>query len=396
RLLAIEYVGERIKYLVVRRNIPSDVTYYLGNKDRVIKVEPGQQTKKIGKELETILGEDGFDKLQGELAAGRAAIGLVYLGEDGKIHHLWSATLEYNLRKHPATEILGLHVVKMNGISAVELGGASVRLVPSGDEYKLLVEGVEDLEAIPLNKPFLELSSQDYANLKMPLLGGEVLSIQVNVDEQGKLYCSNLKIQDGNTFYDLKILEYASEIKNYYYERQEITLKDLLVTEYTDLSGETHTRFIDLTGEIPKGILHKLAGHPTHSLLEIKALKFFNNKGYQILGVEKYIKVTEDQWIFPDLLMKDPSGQETLGECKHGWETDVEDDMRQAKDYFTYTNLHNDKIVYYFGGDIVSEKAKDLLRYILKLHEQFPNVPLEIYIKEKLMNLDELKFLVGG
>lgn len=54
--------------------------------------------------------------------------------------------------------------------------------------------------------------------------------------------------------------------------------------------------------------------------------------------------------------------------------------MRQAEDYFTCANLHNDKIIYYFRSDIVSEGARDLLRHILGLHEQFPNIPLEIYI----------------
>ncbi|MBS7288878.1 MAG: hypothetical protein KIH01_09140, partial [Candidatus Freyarchaeota archaeon] len=212
RLLAVEYVKGRTKYLVVRRNIPDDTTYYLGNRDGVIKVEADQQTKKIGKDLETILGEDEFNKLKGELTSGKAVVGLVYLGEDGEIHHLWSTTLEYNLRKHPAREILGLYVVKMEGASASELGGARVKLVSGDGGHRLLVTGIEDLESIPVGEPCFELSSQDYVNLKMPLLGGEALSIHVSVDEQGKLYCSNLKIQEGNTFYDLKILEYTPEM----------------------------------------------------------------------------------------------------------------------------------------------------------------------------------------
>ncbi|MEM2056078.1 MAG: hypothetical protein QXU11_09055 [Thermoproteota archaeon] len=332
RLLAIEYVGDRTKYIVTGRNIPSDTTYYLGNKDRVIKVDLGQQTKKIGKDLETILGEDGFNKLKGELASGRAVIGLVYLGEDGEVHHIWSKTLEYNLRKHPAREILGLHVVKMNGISAVELGGSGARLVSSGDEYKLLVEGVEDLEAIPLNEPFLELGSQDYANLKMPLLGGEILSIQVNVDEQGKLYCSNLKIQDGNTFYDLKILEYTPEVKNYHYD-DEIILKNLLAVEYMDTYGEVHEKFISLTGEVPKKILDGLVveGKAKHTLLEIKALEFFKSKGEDVIGVE--VKV--EGRVF-DVVTRDPTGVKTFTECKHGYEHNI--DPGQMERYFPTSN----------------------------------------------------------
>jgi len=225
------------------RNIPGDVTYYLGNRDRFIEVEPGQQTKKVGEVLEVILGKDGFERLKGELAAGRAVVGLVYVGEDGEVHHLWSTSLEYNLRKQPASEILGLYVVKMEGMSASELGGAGVRLVSGEGGYRLLVEGVEDLEWIPVNGPSFELSSQDYANLKMPLLGGEVLSIQVNVDKQGRLYCSKLKIQKGNTFYDLTLLEYTPEIENYYYEGRAITLRNLLTIQYFDSKGGPHIKF---------------------------------------------------------------------------------------------------------------------------------------------------------
>jgi len=242
RLLGIEY-GKRTAYLVMARNIPGDVTYYLGNRDRFIEVEPGQQTKKVGEVLEVILGKDGFERLKGELAAGRAVVGLVYVGEDGEVHHLWSTSLEYNLRKQPASEILGLYVVKMEGMSASELGGAGVRLVSGEGGYRLLVEGVEDLEWIPVNGPSFELSSQDYANLKMPLLGGEVLSIQVNVDKQGRLYCSKLKIQKGNTFYDLTLLEYTPEIENYYYEGRAITLRNLLTIQYFDSKGGPHIKF---------------------------------------------------------------------------------------------------------------------------------------------------------
>ncbi|MEM3449562.1 MAG: hypothetical protein QXU11_05800 [Thermoproteota archaeon] len=338
------------------------------------------------------------NKLKGELESGKAAVALVYLGEDGEIHHIWSATLEYDLRRHPASEILGLHVVKMNGISAAELGGASVRLVSSGDEYKLLVAGIEDLESIPVKEPYIEVSSQDYANLKMPLLGGEILSIQVNVDEQGKLYCSNLKIQEGNTFYDLKILEYTPEIKNYYAGRP-IMLRELLVARYVDLNGEAHIKFIGITEEIPKEALSKLASHPEHALLEIEALERFIKKGEEVLSVEEKIDIPgkEDQYRFPDIRTKD-CGQEVLTECKHGYETDL--NPLQIEDYFIYSQHYNCKVRLYIGGDITSSAMKSYVRYAIELHEQLKEkgvyVPLAIYIKGKLMSLDEVKVIVGG
>jgi hypothetical protein len=391
RLLGIEY-GKRTTYLVMARNIPGDVTYCLDDKDRFIEVEPGQQTKKVGEVLEVILGKDGFDKFDKELAAGRAVVGLVYVGEDGGVHHLWSTSLEYNLRNYPAKEVLRLYIVKIEGTSGVDLGRASVRLVSGEGGYQLLVEGVKGLESIPVDKPYIEVGSHG-PNVKMPLRGGEVLGIFVGVDDQGRLYYSRLKIQDGNAFYDLKLLNYFPQLEIGDYEENGITLNDLLAVKYKDSSGEDRVLFISLRGDAPKEILHRLNYPYEHTLLEVEAMNFFESRGEEVTAIEKWLEKVSgmEKRRVIDVTTQDQSGTEVLIECKHG---DESVDIKQVEDYFAYSKARGSKLRLYIKNDITSSGMKSYVRRAIELHEQ-TNVSLEIYIKGEFKSLEEVKEIVG-
>ncbi|MBO3810163.1 MAG: hypothetical protein FGF50_11305 [Candidatus Brockarchaeota archaeon] len=169
----------------------------------------------------------------------------------------------------------------------------------------------------------------------------------------------------------------------------------MLVIEYTDTFGETHEKFISVTGETPKEILDNLVvkGKVKHTLLEIKAIEFFKSKGEEVIGVE----VRTEAGFF-DIVMRDQTGVKVFTECKHGYEPNVDPD--QIKAYFSYLKSQMSggervKMRLFIGNDVTSPKVKEYVKCAIELHEE-TEVPFEVYIKGELKSLDEVKGIVEG
>lgn len=183
-------------------------------------------------------------------AKARAVVGLVYRDEGGGVDCAWGRNMEFNMREHPAKNVIGIYVVRIDGLSGESYGGkASVTLTPTQFGYQLAVEGVEGLQTIPVSDAYFEVCSHG-TTLKMPLSGGEALGLRVEVDENGKLYS---KLKNGSAFYDLDILGYCPELKNYNYEPSpgspQVTLRDVLAIEYVGAGGEIRKSLISVTGK---------------------------------------------------------------------------------------------------------------------------------------------------
>jgi hypothetical protein len=53
-------------------------------------------------------------------------------------------------------------------------------------------------------------------------------------------------------------------------------------------------------------------------------------------------------------------------------------------------------VIYYFGGDVTGQGAKELLKHVLKLHEEHPEVAFEVHIAKEFKSVEEVKAIVGG
>lgn len=103
KLLEIEY-GEKASpmHLVVERSIPDSGTFFLRDKDRLMRVEASQTKTTLGEDFEKVLGKNGLENLRNKLGSKKAALALVYMGEDNAVHSVWSQELEFSFKHHPA------------------------------------------------------------------------------------------------------------------------------------------------------------------------------------------------------------------------------------------------------------------------------------------------------
>ncbi|MBO3798538.1 MAG: hypothetical protein JTT13_06695 [Candidatus Brockarchaeota archaeon] len=402
KLLEITY-GEKASpmHLVMERSIPDTGTFFLRDRDRLRGVAAGQTKITLGEDFEKVLGRNGLENLRNMLRSKKAALALVYVGEDNTIHSVWSQELEFSFKHHPVKEdgIIGLYVVRIDGIDGVDLVGKTVRLTSTtGDGYELAAKvGYEEVR-IPVEEPYVDtMGPRKY--LKMTLPDDHVLGLRLNIGEDGKLHAELAIYRDKeDTFRDLKLLKLVHELENYYGRSDKPdTLKNLLVGEYVE-DEKTKPVFISMDGSIKRGILDQLNKNPEHTLLEINAITLFKSIGESIVAIEKKLELSETRYRIIDITTEGRDGTITLVECKHGYETET--DPGQITDYFTYAKMQilGDKkitIRLFIGNDITGEGAKYYVKHAIGLHEQL-YVPLEIYIKGELKSLDEVKGMVGG
>ncbi|MBO3754493.1 MAG: restriction endonuclease, partial [Candidatus Brockarchaeota archaeon] len=406
KLLEIEY-GEKASptYLVVGRSIPDSGTFFLHDKDGLMRVSHGRTKLTLGEDFENILGKEGLENLRNKLGSKEAALALVYVGEDNSVHSVWSQELEFSFKHHPIKEdgVIGLHVVRVDGVDGVDLDGKGVRLTSTTGGYELSAK-VEDGEVrIPVEEPYIDaMGPRKY--LKMSLPDGHVLGLRLEVDESGKLNAklAVYRVRE-DAFRDLRLLEFIPELGEHYRgesdESMKVMLRNILVGEYAE-EGGTKPVFMSMDGNIPREILDRLNKNPEHTLLEINAISLFKSMGESIVAIEKKLEKVSgmEKSRIIDIIMSEADGTEVLVECKHGYESDTDPD--QIKDYFTYAKSHNNKIRLFIGNDITGDGAKDYVKHAIELHEQLEreglDVPLEIYIKGELKSLREVKQIVGG
>jgi len=386
-------------------------------------------------------GEMDGGSEEGSEKRTRAVLGLVYTDEKGQLGHLWSQSMTFDLRGHDVRQVVGTWVVRAGGFVGKDCSGRVTLRLNLKDELRLEVEGLEGCKTILVKDAYFTLGSSG-PMLWMVLPGDEVLRFEIGLDETGRKLRPELKILRGGRFCSVSFLNYIPEL-NYYYEDREFTLRGLLLVEYADGNGKRLSLLttgwalalglpkdlrekvakkiigdgkrikIDLrTWGIPDGkthlsipfdkvveellqreILRKLLEDPEHVTLVLEAMGFFREISYQLLCVKKPLVEAQKP---PDLLMEDLIGREVIVECKRGDEVDVEDDKRQAKGYFAHASLHNGKVIYYFGGDVTSQGAKELLKHVLKLHEEHPEVAFEVHVAKEFKSVEEVKAIVGG
>lgn len=399
KLLEIGY-GEEASpiYLAMERDIPESGTFFIHDKDGLFEVKSGQIELTLTKNFEKALGESELEKLKSMLEGKKAALVLVYVGEDGEVHSAWSSRLEFSLH-HPAKEggVMGLHVVRVDGVDGVDSGGVKIQLRSiAGGGYEL-VTNVEGKELrIPIKETLIKAHGLE-KYLKMELEDGNLLGFRMFVDDDGKMHVELAIYKKGEeTFRDLRLIKFIPEIEKYYYQDKEFVLRNILVGEYVE-EGKTKHAFMSIYGDVQKEILDRLNENPEHTVLEIWAIDLFRSKGEEVIGVEKRL---EDVGRIIDVMTRDKDGVEILIECKHGTEVfksgkELQDKMGQIEGFFNYAKSRGSKVRLFIGEDLTGDGAKAYVERAIELHEEL-GVPLEIYVKGELKSLSEVKQMVEG
>jgi hypothetical protein len=348
------------------RKIPSGPIYFLSNDAKLIETESGQSYFRINKAVKSILGAIVYGELSSYLKSSDAIIGLIFK-KGGVIDARWSTDIEDSLRIDNPDEILGVLVVKKDGLRAKSLDG-SVSLELRGKALK--VEGVKGLEKIEIE----EAHFKQVPTLEITLKSGAKICFEMSLSEEGKSLVSDLAYEHGRhtpkivniqfrPFDEISFSEGGSTYK--------ISLENFLIVEYEE-TGLIHKTAVGLYEPLPKGILQE----SEHVVAKLYGRDFVKSQGWMIEG-EEYQASEEIRF---DFVLKQQEERAAL-ECKHGNEIGG-DLIRQADRYFNYVKQKGWKLIYYFLHEPQTTYAKELFNYLINLKRQNPG-EVVIYLENR-------------
>ncbi|MGB9717724.1 MAG: hypothetical protein ACPL4E_04715 [Thermoproteota archaeon] len=115
----------------------------MSNDEYIIGIKQDQKWLSIDEILKVIVGGAEYSKLNGELSNGKVVLGVVYLKDNGEINSAWSQRIDANFNIEGAKGILGIFIIKAEGLSAVSPNGkVTVKL----SEGYLEFSGVEGMK----------------------------------------------------------------------------------------------------------------------------------------------------------------------------------------------------------------------------------------------------------
>lgn len=360
--------------ITLSRRTPWGPVLFLSNDEHVIEIRSGQKYLDVSGMLKRIIGGEEYLRLGEELSNRDAVLGVVYRRVDGRIDSAWTQSADAEFKIKEAEDILGILIVRKNGLSAVSPDG-SVRAELSGECLKFYgVKGMGDGTGFKVSKAmFRELSTYGPI-LEATLPSGEKILFRINVDWESKLISSKLALAIGPRAPEINPIEYYKELKIKLSESSqtfEYALKDIMVLEYEDSKG-IHRKVISLSEALPTKVLYETQ----HVAAKLFTKSLLENSGYRILEEEKHIRWHGED-VFFDFYIEKPKGKIAIVECKHGDETISRID--QVDKYFRIARENDWKLIYSFLHVPQTSEAKELLNHLVELMKQYPDV-IEVFI----------------
>ena len=360
--------------IVLNRRLPLRPVLFLGNEEHIIEIELGQKYLDVSGMLKRIIGGEEYSRLSGEMSSGDAVLGVAYLKQDGGVDSAWTRSADAEFKIKEAEDVLGLIIVRKNGLSAVSLD-ESVRAELSGESLKFHgVKGMSGGAAFRVSEArFRELSGYGPI-LEITLPSGEAILFRVDVGGDGKTVYSKLALAVERYAPEINPVEYYGELKFKLSEGGqsfEYTLRDLMVVEYEDSRG-IHRSVVGLSEPLPDKVLKE----PQHVAAKLFTKSFLEKQGYNILEEEKHLEWWDED-VFFDFHVETPDMKIAIVECKHGDETVSK--IKQADKYFEIARGKGWKLIYSFLHAPQTPQAEELLNHLVELMRQYPGT-VEVFI----------------
>ncbi|MEM2945456.1 MAG: hypothetical protein QXI87_03815 [Thermoproteota archaeon] len=360
--------------IVLSRRLPSGPVWFLSNDEHIIEIKLDQKSLDVSGKLKRIIGVEEYLRLCEELGSGDAVLGVVYRKETGVIDSAWTQSADAEFKIKEAEDVLGLLIVRKNGLSAVSPDG-SVKAELSGEYLKF--HGVKGMgggaEFRVSEARFRELSVYGPI-LEATLPSGEAILFRVVVGGDGKSVSSRLALTVDGYAPEINPIEYYGELKiklSESGETFEYTLRDAMVVEYEDSRG-IHRKVIGLSEQLPDKVLKE----PQHVAAKLFTKSLLEKLGYKILEEEKRLR-WQGENVFFDFHAEKPDGKIVLVECKHGDETVSKID--QADKYFRIARENGWRLLYSFLHAPQTSETKELLNHLVELMKQHPDT-IEVFI----------------
>jgi len=360
--------------IVLNRRLPLRPVLLLSNEEHVIEIELGQKYLDVSGMLKRIIGSEEYSRLSGEMSSGDAVLGVAYLKQDGGVDSAWTRSADAEFKIKEAEDVLGLIIVRKNGLSAVSPDG-SVRAELSGESLKFHgVKGMSGGAAFRVSEArFRELSGYGPI-LEITLPSGEAILFRVYMGEDGKTVSSKLALAIERYAPEINPVEYYSELKIMLSESGqtfEYTLRDLMVVEYRDSRG-IHRSVVGLSEPLPDKVLKE----PQHVAAKLFTKSLLENLGYKILEEESSYDLGYEKCFF-DFKVETSNEEIAIIECKHGDETVSKID--QADKYLRIARENGWRLIYSFLHAPQTSEAEELLNHLVELMRRYPDI-VEIFI----------------
>ncbi|MBO3798931.1 MAG: hypothetical protein JTT13_08700, partial [Candidatus Brockarchaeota archaeon] len=360
--------------IVLSRRLPSGPVWFLSNDEHVIEIKLGQKYLDVSGTLKRIIGGEEYLRLCEELGSGDAVLGVVYRKETGVIDSAWTQSADAEFKIKEAEDVLGLLIVRKNGLSAVSPDG-SVRAELSGEYLKFHgVKGMGEGAAFRVSEArFRELSVYGPI-LEATLPSGEAILFRVDVSGDSKSVSSKLALAIDGYAPEINPIEYYGELKiklSESGETFEYTLRDAMVVEYEDSKG-VHRSVIGLSEPLPDKVLKE----PQHVAAKLFTKSLLEKLGYKILEEESSYDLGHAKYFF-DFKTETPNDKIAIVECKHGDETVSKID--QADKYFRIARENGWRLIYSFLHAPQTSETKELLNHLVELMRQYPDT-IEVFI----------------
>ncbi|MEM2570609.1 MAG: hypothetical protein QXP96_02660, partial [Thermoproteota archaeon] len=361
--------------ITLNRRIPQEPIVFLSNDEHVIEIRSGQKYLDVSGMMKRIIGEE-YRRLGEELSNRDAVLGIVYRRVDGGVDSAWTQSADAEFKIKEAEEVLGILIVRKNGLSAVSSDG-SVRAELSGEYLKFYgVEGMSDGNGFKVSEArFRELSGYGPI-LEVTLHSSEKILFRIDVGRDGKSVSSKLALAIRTRAPEINPIKYYGELKIKLSENNQVfeyAFKDTIVVEYKDNKG-IHRKVISLSKPLPDKVLSE----SQHVVAKLFTKELLEKLGYIILEEESLYDLGNRRYVYFDFKTETPDKRIAIVECKHGDE-ESGNLIGQADKYLEIADENNWKLIYSFLHAPQEPEAERLFEYLVELMRRYPDV-IEVFI----------------